>query len=92
MCWSWGCETPVGYIDLVTSDVIIEIKEISQWKAALGQIISYGEYHQEKSKELYLFGSSTFDKGPIISICSKYGVKVTFYSDYFFVSETRLKV
>jgi hypothetical protein len=68
--------TPVGYIDLLTDNKIIEIKHISNWKSALGQVLSYGDFYPEKNKELYLFGESACNIDQICRICSKYGVKV----------------
>ena len=49
-------ETPVGYIDILTPTKIIEVKEISKWKHALGQILSYATYYPNREKCIYLFG------------------------------------
>lgn len=74
-------KTPNGYIDLLTETLIIEIKEIGNWKHALGQILSYGVYYQDKRKQLYLFGydedSSTIEElERIKSTCKVYNVDV----------------
>jgi hypothetical protein len=48
-------QTPAGYIDLLTDDKLIEIKEISNWKHAIGQVISYGYFYPNKQMHIYLF-------------------------------------
>ncbi len=71
-------KTPVGYIDLETSDEIIEIKEIKNWKHAVGQILCYGMYIN-KQKCIYLFGDETDDTESIImETCSKLDIAVVF--------------
>jgi len=50
--------TPAGRIDLLTDTEIIEIKRVSDWKAALGQILVYSAYYPEHQKRLHLFGNS----------------------------------
>jgi hypothetical protein len=48
-------KTLAGYIDLLSDDYIIEIKEFSKWKHALGQILSYAKFYPLKVKKIYLF-------------------------------------
>ena len=73
-------ETPVGYVDLLTDTEIIEIKQITNWKSALGQVLSYGSFYPEHQKILYLFNKSEsdIDTRQIESICKKYQVEVRY--------------
>lgn len=48
--------TEAGVIDLLTSEEIIEIKGVKQWKAGIGQLMVYGEYYRSHRKRLHLFG------------------------------------
>jgi hypothetical protein len=70
---------PCGRIDLLTDRYIIELKRASQWKHALGQLLSYSAYHLHQKRVIYLFGSSMeLDKYlPIATnICHAYDVQV----------------
>lgn len=72
-------KTPVGFIDCLSERDIVEIKQVSKWKHALGQILCYGTFYPTKTKHLYLFGDSTEEEGTMIkSICSQFNVQVTF--------------
>lgn len=48
-------KTPVGYIDLLTDNKLIELKTAINWKHGIGQLICYGTYYEEYDKWLYLF-------------------------------------
>jgi len=52
-------KTPAGPIDLLTDNEIIEIKKIKNWKAALGQILIYGDYYPKHQKRIHLFGRTS---------------------------------
>lgn len=70
-------KTPVGFIDLLTKDKIIEIKEFTNWKCALGQILSYGEFYPEQQKIIVLFGDLDPDLlDPIKNIYEKFGIQL----------------
>lgn len=71
-------ETPVGRIDLLNKDSIIEIKRFSQWKDALGQILSYGMFYPLKKKVIYLFGDKNVNINidDIKKIYSKYDIEL----------------
>jgi hypothetical protein len=72
-------QTPAGRIDIMTADEIIEVKEIHQWKAALGQILAYSFYHEGKTCRLHLFGEADGETVRTIdSVCEKYNVRVTY--------------
>lgn len=49
---------PVGYIDVLTSTEIIEIKQASDWKYAVGQVMCYALYYPSHQKRLHLFGDT----------------------------------
>ncbi len=69
--------TPVGFIDLLTETEIIEVKNIKDWKSALGQILTYSAYYPNHRKRIHLFGE-TLDKLPDIeSACLPFNVIVT---------------
>jgi Fe2+ or Zn2+ uptake regulation protein len=71
--------TAVGRIDLLTETEIIEIKDISDWKGALGQILSYSAFFPSHSKRIHLFGSPDLAKLVLAqSTCSEFGITVTF--------------
>jgi hypothetical protein len=58
----WGGEREVeceaGFIDLLTQDKIIEVKNIINWKHAIGQVICYGIYFPYHQKTIVLFGGN----------------------------------
>lgn len=37
---------------------IIEVKQINEWKSALGQILVYSGFYSQHQKRLHLFGSA----------------------------------
>ena len=58
--------TAVGRIDLLTETEIIEVKQVSDWKAALGQILTYSGFFPEHIKRIHLFGDCTPQKKEVI--------------------------
>lgn len=71
--------TAVGRIDLLTDTQVIEVKQVSDWKAALGQILTYSAFFPEHIKRIHLFGDCTPDKKQVIcSTVSSFGVIATF--------------
>jgi hypothetical protein len=70
-------ETPVGFIDVLTPTMIIEIKEASKWKHALGQILSYAVYYPTREKWICLFGE--LDRKHVVEfVCTKYNIQVMY--------------
>jgi len=55
LCGRMEVETEAGYIDILTDNMIIEVKEISGWKAALGQILSYAMSYPDRQKVIAIF-------------------------------------
>lgn len=49
--------TEAGNIDLLTSTEIIELKEVKNWKCAIGQIETYSFYYPSHTKRVHLFGN-----------------------------------
>ncbi len=74
-------ETEVGRIDVLVSNetikYVIEIKEVSCWKHAVGQVICYGEYYPEHKKKIVLFGE-TSNRELILAICGRHDIEVEF--------------
>jgi DNA-binding Lrp family transcriptional regulator len=71
--------TPAGRIDLLTNEEIIEVKRISDWKAALGQILVYSAFYPEHQKRLHLFGrrDELTKVADIEAACLAFNVNVT---------------
>lgn len=71
--------TPVGNIDVLCDNALYEVKQVKQWKHALGQVLAYGYFYPSKIKKLYLFGVSTKKlQTKIETICNFYNVHVLF--------------
>ncbi|GAQ91171.1 hypothetical protein KFL_007380050 [Klebsormidium nitens] len=72
-----------GMIDILTDTEVIEVKVYHKWKHALGQCLSYGLSFSDRQIRIHLFANfSDWDdankqRGAILEICSKFGVKVT---------------
>lgn len=73
-----------GRADIVSEDYIVEVKRISSWRYAIGQIISYGVHAPDKKMRIHLFGnkdllaSMMFECRDIERVCDKYGIEVTY--------------
>ena len=48
--------TPAGRIDILTSTELIEVKQVKDWKEAVGQVIIYGKYYPSHWNRIHLFG------------------------------------
>lgn len=71
--------TAVGRIDLLTESEVIEIKEINNWKEALGKILAYSAFFPKHSKRIHLFGHPNLAKLALAqATCSEFGITVTF--------------
>lgn len=51
--------TPVGRIDVLTTNEVIEVKKISNWKSAMGQVMAYHHYYPTHSMRVHLYGYGT---------------------------------
>lgn len=47
-----------GRIDILTTTEIIEVKNVKNWKAAIGQILIYGSYYPSHQKRVHLIGET----------------------------------
>lgn len=71
--------TPVGKIDIKTETEIIEVKNVKNWKHALGQIQAYSKYYPKHTKRIHLYGDATKEKLEVIETsCKKFKVNVSF--------------
>lgn len=72
-------KTSVGRIDLLTETEIIEVKRVSDWKSALGQILAYSSFYPEHQKRLHSFGNAKEEKqiADITAACLPFGVMVS---------------
>jgi hypothetical protein len=68
------------YTNFCKLSIGILINEITKWKSASGQVLSYGSFYPEHQKILYLFNKSErdVDTRQIESICKKYQVEVRY--------------
>jgi hypothetical protein len=71
--------TAVGRIDLLTESEVIEIKEINNWKEALGKILADSAFFPKHSKRIHLFCHPNLAKLALAQAsCSEFGITVTF--------------
>lgn len=71
--------TPAGLFDLLTQTEIIEVKHLSEWKSAMGQILAYSGFYPEHRKRIHLFGKN--DEAVIataMAICLELDITVAF--------------
>eukprot|EP00854_Cymbomonas_tetramitiformis_P015403 gene15403-18230_t len=50
-------ETPNGKIDVLTATEIIEVKMVTNWKHAFGQLCCYAVHYPDHRRRVHLFGS-----------------------------------
>lgn len=86
--------TPLGYIDLLTNDYIVEFKIYTKAKDALGQILCYSNFIRPQKKLLIvLFGKglTTWKAYDVfVRVCLKYDVEVFKLSHNFKYAELKL--
>ena len=68
--------TEFGYIDLLTTNELIEIKESSNWKHGVGQLLAYGVFYKNHRIRLHLFGTD-YVSDSIYDFCRTYNITVT---------------
>ena len=71
--------TEMGYIDLLTDDLLIEIKCYDNWKCALGQLIAYSIEYPSKKKCMYLFDVGDKKTNHIKKVCGLNNIKLMIY-------------
>lgn len=73
-----------GRADIVSSEYIVEVKRLSLWRFAIGQIVAYGVHFPDKKKRIHLFGnkdlidSMVLEREDIERVCGEYGIMVTY--------------
>ena len=72
-------KTPVGKIDLLTNDTLIEIKTYTNWKCALGQLIAYGTFYPNRRKQMCLFDVGDNEITYIKKICKRNDIELVIY-------------
>ena len=71
-----------GFIDVLTDDEVIEVKRLSRYKSAIGQVQVYSLYLEGREKIIHLIDDlSNINKYEIDSICNDLGIKVTYEKD-----------
>jgi hypothetical protein len=70
--------TIAGRIDLVTATEVIEIKRISHWKDAFGEVLAKGRYFPHHQKRIHLFGEADKLKPTIVTTCEGMDILATF--------------
>lgn len=71
-------ETKFGKIDVLTENMIIEVKTAKSWKHALGQILAYSEEYPGHRKAVCLFDwdKCMYNVTDIRDVYGKYGVEL----------------
>jgi hypothetical protein len=72
--------TPIGRIDLLTVDELIEVKFAPDWKEAMGQVLAYGAFFPSHQKRLHLFHPKNNNLSCLTEaqrICSELDILVT---------------
>lgn len=72
--------TPDGFIDILTDNAVIEVKNMKSWMHAVGQVQIYGDHYPDREKWIYLFG----DRGDVAYIrkrCAAHDIKVFHVDD-----------
>jgi hypothetical protein len=71
-------QTEAGRIDILTASEVIEVKNASGWKSAIGQIKSYGRYYPRHKMRVHLFGKLTESKlKTVTAVCESEGIVLT---------------
>ena len=72
-------QTEAGSVDILTPTHIIEVKNAREWKAALGQVLVYSGYFEDKKLRIHLFGNTNKESSAIIiKTCKRFDITVTF--------------
>jgi hypothetical protein len=69
--------TDFGYIDLLTDKELIEIKEASNWKHGVGQLLAYSVFYKDRVLRLHLFNTKDIRKDIIDFCCGVHDIIIT---------------
>jgi hypothetical protein len=76
-------ETPVGFVDLVTDDYVIELKHVKSWKEGT-KVLLFTEYLGDRKPRIHLFGGYTKEfKSLVEAALNKLGITVTWEREPF---------
>jgi hypothetical protein len=73
--------TEGGFIDLLTDTEIIEVKNIKNWKHAIGQILVYSIYYPKHKKRIHLFDATEEHYDIIEKHCKIHNIIVTYFTN-----------
>jgi hypothetical protein len=73
--------TPAGYIDILTEYEVIETKQSSAWKSAIGQVLVYREYYPEHAARIHLFGDCACPRELVERHGQLLGIDVTWHDE-----------
>lgn len=72
-------KTPVGNIDLLTTDKLFEVKSYESWKSAVGQLVSYGMFYPDHKKVMALFNKKNkSDDKEIKMVCNSLNIELIY--------------
>lgn len=71
-------KTPAGFIDVLTKNMVIEVKGMKYWKSAIGQALVYQTFYPRHKPAIALFDyqSSSIPTSLVDETCKKLGIKV----------------
>ena len=58
--------TKSGRIDILTPSEVIEVKQVTKYKHAIGQVTSYGYYYPRHQKRIHLYGQVSLKQRRLI--------------------------
>jgi hypothetical protein len=67
-----------GYIDILTTSEVIEVKGWKDWKSAVGRVMVYGLEYPQHKKRIHLFGKGAIPLDAIQRSCDQLGVVVSY--------------
>lgn len=71
--------TPAGRIGLLTDTEIIEVKQVSEWKSAMSQLLAYSGFYPQHRKRFHLFGRNGEMLNCIcVTVCLELDIIATF--------------
>lgn len=85
-------ECPLGRIDAISKDYVIEVKPVFLWKHGVGQVNYYSQFYPNKKKRVHLFGARKYIEDrrlALIDFCNQQEILLSFddllsdYSEYF---------
>ena len=73
---------PYGRVDLLSDDLLVEIKNAVAWKSAVGQLLVYSSYFPNRRNIIYLFNvPKKFNLYAVKETCFGLGIEVVIEGD-----------